>query len=298
MTADAAEKSSLFKELQMNDWFSLFPQFLRNPQTFWDDVRAEKSVGRTVVRLVVLTTGCLAAYGFTLGLSHGWQQAISSAVKMPLLILATIFFCLPALHFFSLAVLGTPLKLLSTAAVLLAGVGVTAFLLLGLAPVTLFFVLTSEDYPFFQLPAVAFVAVSGVIGLQYMWRGMTAVHRGMEDDRAGVARRLLAVWMGLYAFVATQMTWRLSPLVGDPSMEFVLLRPSRGNFYVDVVRALDRALGFSGTRWIAGASMEAFCSYLVFASILGFVVWCLGKRYGEHHARRASYHPPAVEEKN
>jgi len=48
--------------------------------------------------------------------------------------------------------------------VVLTGIAVTAFLLLGLAPITLFFVLTSSNYPFFQVLAVLFVGISALIG--------------------------------------------------------------------------------------------------------------------------------------
>jgi hypothetical protein len=227
----------------MNAWLSLIPRLLRNPETFWADVLAEKSLGRTTLRLGILTVIFLAVYGFTLGLSHSWMQALSSAVKMPLLLLAAMLFCLPALFVFLLAMLATPLKLLQMTAVVLAGISVTAFLLLGLAPITLFFVLTSENYPFFQLLAVGSVAVSGILGLGYLWRGMVAVDTTRTGADSRLGSLILLVWLGLYALVATQLTWRLSPLVGDPEIPFVVLAPSRDNFYVDVVQAGERALG-------------------------------------------------------
>jgi hypothetical protein len=263
----------------MHAWFSLIPEFLRAPDALWEEVRTEKDLAKTAVRLGGLAALCLATYGFVLGLSHGWLQAVSSAAKMPLLILATILFCLPALHCFSLALLRTPLKLLSTTAVVLSGIGVTAFLLLGLSPVTLFFVLTSENYPFFQLLAVVFVAVSGVIGLIFIWRGMAVVHAKFADNQDPVRRIILSVWTGLYGFVATQMTWRLSPLVGDPQMPFVILRPSRDNFYMDVINALQKALGFSSASqsgigaffFVAGGFCLAglFFAVFVISAVLG-----------------------------
>ncbi|MGB8984821.1 MAG: hypothetical protein WCC12_23350, partial [Anaerolineales bacterium] len=42
-----------------------------------------------------------------------------------------------------------------------------------------------------------------------------------------------------YAFVGTQMTWRLSPFIGKPGDPFYLIRPSRDNFYVDVIHAIE-----------------------------------------------------------
>jgi hypothetical protein len=271
----------------MNTWLSLIPEFLRSPETLWDEIRTGKNAARTVFRLGVLTVGCLAVYGFMLGLSHSWPQAVSSALKMPLLILATILFCLPALHFFLLAILGTPLKMISTAAVVLAGIGVTAFLLLGFSPVTLFFVLTSENYPFFQLLAVAFVGVSGCIGLSFIWRGMAVVHSGVKDAYDRVGRGILAVWMGLYGFVATQMTWRLSPLVGDPEISFVVLRPSRDNFYVDVLHALQKITG-GGVLPSEGGWLWATCLGVLYGGFLIALIWGLGRSFrGRRHVGKS-----------
>jgi hypothetical protein len=219
------------------------PRFLRDPQGFLEGVQKEEGVKKTVLSLAGSALLFLVVYGFVLGLSHSFRQALSSAVKMPLLFLATLVFCLPALHFFSLALLSTRLKMVQVSAIVLAGIGVTAFLLLGLSPVTLFFVLTSGNYAFFQLLAVVFVAVSGTVGLYYLWRGMTAMERASQGSQRDVGRVLLTVWILLYIFVSSQMTWRLSPLIGDPEQPFVYLRPSRDNFFVDVIHALQGALG-------------------------------------------------------
>lgn len=229
----------------MRNILTIIPRFLRDPQAFFESVQRGEEIRSKVVSLAVSSVLFLVIYGFVTGLSHSFLQALSSAVKMPLLFVATMAFCLPALYFFSLALLRTQLRMLQVTVVVLAGIGVTAFLLLGLAPVTFFFVLTSGNYAFFQLLAVAFVAVSGCIGLYFLWRGMTRMDLGGEFAPGIFGRVLLGVWIILYAFVGSQMTWRLSPLIGDPEIPFVFLQPSRDNFYVDVIHALERATGIA-----------------------------------------------------
>jgi hypothetical protein len=210
------------------------------------------------VALLVSSTLFLSVYGFMTGLSHGWLQALSTAIKMPLLFLITMAFCLPALYFFALALLGIRLSILQVTTVVLSGIGVTAFLLLGLSPVTLFFVLTSTNYPFFQLLAVIFVSISGFIGLYYLLRGMTWVDRDQKLTMGSVGRALLGAWVLLYGFVGAQMTWRLSPLIGDPEFPFVLLRPSRDNFFVDAIRAFEQTTGVSESALSASDSIGLF----------------------------------------
>jgi len=222
--------------------FTILPDFLRNPDDFFKNIRDNEQVESKAVTLSMASFLFLMVYGFTLGITKSPLQAVSSAIKIPILFLSSMAFCLPALYFFSLALLGTPLRMIQVLTVVLSGIAVTAFLLLGLAPITLFFVLTSSNYPFFQVLAVLFVGISAVIGVYFLWRGMTLVESTREDAIWHVGRRILGLWMILYGFVGTQMTWRLSPFIGKPEDPFYFIKPSRDNFYVDVIRAVQQTL--------------------------------------------------------
>lgn len=222
----------------MRNILIIVPRFLRDPQAFFESVQRGEEIRSKVTSLAISSVLFLTIYGFATGLGHSFWQALSSAVKMPLLFVATMTFCLPALYFFSLALLRTQLRMLQVTAVVFAGIGVTAFLLLGLAPVTFFFVLTSGSYPFFQLLAVTFVALSGCIGLYFLWRGMVRVDLGGGNVPRIFECALLGVWSTLYVFVGAQMTWRLSPLIGEPETPFVFLQLSRDTFCVDVMNMM------------------------------------------------------------
>ena len=226
----------------MKTIFTILPDFLRNPDDFFMSIRDGEQVESKAITLSIASFLFLMAYGFTLGIIKSPLQAVSSAIKIPILFLSTMAFCLPALYFFSLALLGTPLRMIQVLTVVLSGIAVTAFLLLGLAPITLFFVLTSNNYPFFQVLAVLFVGISALIGVYFLWRGMTLVESTRQDAIKHVGRRILGLWMMLYGFVGTQMTWRLSPFIGKPEDPFYLIKPSRDNFYVDVLHAVQQTL--------------------------------------------------------
>ena len=241
--------------------YNIMPNFLRDPDAFFQSIQEDKNVKQKAWTLGLASILYFMAYGFMVGLSKSPVQALSAAVKMPILFLATMAFCLPALYFFSLALLGTPLRMIQVLTVVLAGMGVTSFLLLGLAPITLFFVLTSTNYAFFQLLAVAFTGVSAWIGVYFIWRGMTLVDTVRDDSARGLGRRILFLWIVLYAFVGTQMTWRLSPFIGKPEDPFYLVKPSRDNFYVDVIHAVQDALQIpaSDVNWIAPVATAGLC---------------------------------------
>jgi hypothetical protein len=230
------------QECEMKQVFTIMQDFLRDPDDFFRAVQRNEDVGSKAWMLGLVSLLSFMIYGATVGLAKMPLQALSSAVKLPVLFLSTMIFCLPALYFFSLALLGTPLRMTQVLTVVLAGVSVTAFLLLGLAPITLFFVLTSTGYEFFQLLAVAFVGVSAWIGVYFLWRGMTQVELTREEARKVLGRRILFLWILLYGFVGTQMTWRLSPFIGRPQDPFFILKPTTENFYLDVARAVQGAL--------------------------------------------------------
>lgn len=262
----------------MKDLLAIMPEFLRDPDAFFQSIQEDKDVKQKALTLFLVSVFSFMVYGLMVGLAKNPLQAVSSAVKIPILFLSTMAFCLPALYFFSLALLRTPLKMIQVLAVVLSGIAVTAFLLLGLAPVTLFFVLTSTDYAFFQLLAVGFVGLSSAIGVYFLWRGMTSVKTAQDDSLTGLGNRILLLWIVLYAFVGTQMTWRLSPFIGKPEDPFYLTRPSRDNFYVDVIHAIQEVFNImpADTTFVTPILMGGMCIF-AFAAIFFLLRLFFGK---------------------
>jgi len=267
----------------VNEILTIMPNFLRDPDAFFIGIRDGRNVRSKAVRLVITSIISLMIYGFTVGLAKSPMQALSSAVKMPVLFLLTMAFCLPSLYFFSLTLLRTPLSMIQVQTVVLVGISVTSFLLLGLSPISLFFVLTSSNYPFFQLMAVGFVGVSALLGVYFLWRGMTLVEMGSQGLQNQLSKRILMFWFILYAFVGTQMTWRLSPFIGRPEDPFFLLRPSRDNFYVDVIRAVEAALNISPSvsTWVTPVLLGGMCLLSV-----GGLIFLSGLFFGKSPKRR------------
>jgi hypothetical protein len=226
----------------MKNPFTVVPNFLRSPNEFFNNVSQGEAVGTKAWALAISSVLFLMAFGFVTGLSHSFLQALSSAVKMPIMFVATIFFCLPAFYFFSL-VLGTKLRLIQVTTVVLTAISVTAFLLLGLSPISLFFVLTSDNYPFFKLLTSFSVAASGAVGIYFLWRGMTLLDTSANGSTPKLRQPLIILWFILYGFVASQMAWRLRPFVGDKNSIFEFIRPASDNFYIGIIKTVTDLLG-------------------------------------------------------
>lgn len=214
---------------------------LRNRHYFFQEIRDGVGLQHKMRAMLVSSIAFLALYGAVMGSSHSLWQALSSAVKLPLLFLATLFVCAPTLYFFNV-LFGSNQSLTQNVALILTAITVTAVLLLSFAPITLFFLLTTSQYQFFKLLNVAIFAVSGFMGVVFLNQGMQVVGAGRAGE--GSRQVVLWLWMFVYAFVGSQMAWTIRPFVGAPSIEFELFRQLGGNFYTNVFASLGEILGF------------------------------------------------------
>jgi len=130
--------------------FAMSEWIMRDRVSFFDEVRTRHDLSPKLRSMVISTIIYLALYGIVMGISNSWQQAVMSAIKLPVLFLVTLLICLPTLYFFNL-LYGSQLTFAQTAALMMAAVTVTAALTLAFASITLFFWLTVPDYGFFIL---------------------------------------------------------------------------------------------------------------------------------------------------
>ena len=193
--------------------------------------------------MLVSSIAFLAVYGAVLGSTHSLIQALSSAVKLPILLLATMLICIPTLYVFSV-LFGSNQRLSQSLALVLSSITVMAVLMLSFASITLFFMLTTSGYQFFKLLNVLFFMVAGIISMLFLIQGMRVVSTS-DGEQGRFGRRLvLFFWIWLYTFVGSQMAWTLRPFVGYPNSKFELIRELGGNFYADIFRSIGELLGF------------------------------------------------------
>jgi hypothetical protein len=190
--------------------------------------------GRPVAGSWRLVLGCGLAYGSVMG-SFGWRpwQMIFSAIKMPLLLVATLLLSLPS-YFVLNSLLGVRSDFaVAWRAVVASQAGLT-IILLSMAPLTAFWYASSANYRaaiFFN--ALMFAVAS--LGAQGMLR--RAYRPLIERDPKH--RWLLRTWLLLYAFVGIQMGWNLRPFIGTPGEPSRFFREGAWeNAYVIVARMI------------------------------------------------------------
>ena len=198
--------------------------------------RLDIATGRLAAAVGVLGMGYGAFMGLYAVLRGGegsLRQLGAAMLKVPLLFLLTLVVTFPSLYVFS-ALAQSRLTFENTLRLLLAAMTVNMALLASFAPVTGFFTLSTESYPFMVILNVVFYTISGLVGLTFLRKALA----GVFDSGAAPEKRVFRVWTLIYAVVGAQMGWILRPFIGDPNRPFQLFRERRGNFFIAVWEAV------------------------------------------------------------
>ncbi len=230
------------RQFQATRYFTVLIGLLRDRAAFLEEIRSGVKLDSKSIALLICSSLFFAVYGAIIGSFHSWAQALSSAVKLPALYLITLIICFPTLYFFNI-LFGSRKTFGQHFVMLLTAVSVISVLLFSFAPITLFFLISTYNYQFFMLLNVAFFAITGFIGIKFLYQGMRLM---AEQDSEGKETRMsiLRFWLILYAFVGTQLAWTLRPFFGMPGSPFVLFRELEGNFYLSLMQAIGEIMGF------------------------------------------------------
>ncbi len=213
---------------------------LRSRDQFFVEVREGKQLGQKLKSMIIASLLCLLVYGAVLGSSHSALQALSSAIKLPILFLVTLVLTGPTLYFFSV-LFGSNQTLTQSLVLLMTAITVTSVLLLSFAPITLFFLLSTSSYQLFKLLNVLFFIIAGFRGVRFLGYGMRIVSQ--DEQGLGQRHRLLWFWVALYGLVGSQLAWTLRPFVGAPGLPFELFRGFGGTFFANILVSFGELLG-------------------------------------------------------
>lgn len=225
----------------MSGWRIAAEEALRGRGGEKGEVRAGRS---KLVMLGVMGVGLAGLYGATMGTfpdeSGGvrpWQM-LFSAIKVPMLLVVTFLVALP-----SFFVLNTLLGVRDDFGEVMRALGntqaVVTLVLASLAPVTLFWYVSTTEYDWA-------LVWNGVMFLVASLAGQVALVRSYKPliARNRVHRRLLLAWLVLFTFVGIQLGWVLRPFVGSPGAPTQFFRSGAwGNAYVEVWQIVWRAIG-------------------------------------------------------
>ncbi len=213
-------------------------QILSDRERYFGEVVEGEGLQSKLANALVTLVALSALYGAATGAYSSPAQALSAAIKLPVLFLGTLAICFPGFYVIQVLV-GSRLSLAQVLALVLGALSLSAILLAAVVPIPLFFLLTGANYYFLTLLHVLIVLGAGLLG-------MAALHEGLAFacEKRGVypkkAMTIMKVWAVLFAFVGIQMAWNLQPFVGDRGQPFALFRHNEGNFYTAVVYSLQK----------------------------------------------------------
>ena len=210
---------------------------LRRRREVFADIKSGKNLNSFLLNANLVTILFAAIYGATMGAYPGGLQILYNIIKIPLLLLITLYVALPT-YFVLDALTGGDISLRQIAAILASSFAIMSTVLLAFVPVNLFFVLTTpgqsfSTYAFTVLLNVGIFTIAGLAGLVYQMSGMENVHSNSRWVNAFVLGLLVQI------FVGTQMAWVLRPYFDTGPF----VRPLEGNFYIALLKLISRALG-------------------------------------------------------
>jgi len=161
------------------------------------------TMGLMAIFLGMIDGGCMGSFAVLRSGSGSTMQVWASALKTPLLFVATLAVTFPSHYVFS-ALLGSRVSCGALIKLIIAAGGITLAVLASLGPIVAFFSVSSSSYSFLLVLNVVVCAVGGFIGLGFMrkalWRlsminAYTAVEIKMSGDetKSDVAIPLLSL---------------------------------------------------------------------------------------------------------
>lgn len=163
--------------------FLVIERILRDRDGIWTQVVEERGLKDLTIQMLISSAVSLAIYGAVLGASNGFAQSAVSLIKLPLLFLATLAICLPTLYLFNL-IFGAKLSMLQAVTLIMAAITVISVLALAFAPISLFFLISADNYSFFKILNVSILVLAAVVGLRFLTSGMAA----LNDHQQKLAR--------------------------------------------------------------------------------------------------------------
>ncbi|MEW6050283.1 MAG: hypothetical protein AB1644_04375 [Candidatus Zixiibacteriota bacterium] len=209
-----------------------FPSLVNTDAYFERLLHADGTKARINGQILLLTL-FLFAYGVVMGAYHSPLQAVVAGVKLPALVMLSLLICFPA-FFIVQFILGSRLKLIQMAPLILSGFLLMSAIMLSFVPIVIIFLLTGSDYYFLHLLHIAVVVFAGVFGMNTIVQALKfSCEKKDIYPRNGVV--VFRVWVMILAFVGIQLAWNLRPFIAKQGQPFELFGTYEGNFYAAVI---------------------------------------------------------------
>jgi hypothetical protein len=215
--------------------FDFFQSFHSN-DAFYEKITSEAQLKSEILNSLIWVFLFSLLYGAIMGSYNSFMQAVSSAIKMPLLNMLIILICFPAFYVIQ-TVLGSRLSLGQMVSIILSGFVFMTCIMVSFSTIVIFFMITGDNYNFLKLLHVLIIMTAGFFGMRAIVEALkySCEKKGIYP-RTGV--HVFRVWIFILGFVGAQLSWSLRPFIGARNTPFEIVRAKYGNFYVDVLSSM------------------------------------------------------------
>lgn len=219
----------------MKSILNIFKVFQQGDEYFDFIHRNEKSSAYVLRQfLIILLFSFL--YGAIMGSFNGFLQAVVTSIKIPVLLLLSLFICFPAFYVIQY-MLGSKMSFYQMINTILSGFVVFTTIALSFAPIVIFFMITGNNYAFLKLLHVAIFIFSGIFSIRTIITGLKySCEKKNIYPKLGI--NIFRIWIIIFAFVSMQLAWNLRPFVGSKDLPFELFREKEGNFYLSIIKSI------------------------------------------------------------
>lgn len=221
---------------------SVVEEFIKRRDEFLKNLTEEKNLKTYFVNSNLAILALSAIYGATMGIYAGGLQILYSAIKVPMLLLISLYLTVPS-YYVLYSLLGGKRTLGQTIMLLLFGFTIMSTVLIALVPVNLFFIITttksSATYAFTVLLNIAIFALGGFFAFTYFIKGAKALYPEPSENW----KPAFLLGSIILMFVGTQMAWVLRPYFNYYQW---FIRPLESNFYTAVIELVARFMGLFG----------------------------------------------------
>jgi hypothetical protein len=198
--------------------------------------------GSEIGSMLMVSISMFSVFGFLIGASQGMQQALSSAVKLPLLFYFTSFICFPTLFFF-LSFLGARQDFRQLFSFIILCNTYIAMVLAAFAPVTFFFLIAGYSYALFKFINIIIFSIAGLTGIYLFYNEMKKIINDIDQEKPShhkLRKGLLFLrgWSLLFGFIGLQLSFTLSPFFGLRGTPFMLLTDENANFFSNLMETI------------------------------------------------------------
>jgi hypothetical protein len=213
----------------------VFKAFQNSDEYF--EILTDKGNSRKIIlQQLILILIFTFLYGIIMGSYNGWLQSLVTGIKIPVLIMLSLFICFPALYVIQ-SMIGSTMTISQMANIIFSGIFVFSTIALSFGPIVIFFMITSDSYSFLKLLHVAILAFSGIFAVKTIISGLKfSCERKNLYPRLGMT--IFKIWVFIIAFVSSQLAWNLRPFVGSRELQFEIFREREGNFFIAVIHSL------------------------------------------------------------